>query len=188
MDEGNKIFVDTDFLSCFLWTKKGSLILRMFPDYKIMIPYSVQQEIKKRLPGLAPLQMQYRLAVGNGEIIECDMLDTESEEYQLFLLLISRGYCGGKLIGKGEAACIVLAKKYKGILASNNLRDVREYVEKFELSHLTTCDIMLKAYKEHYEVESDLEILWQNMINYKNKMPYKTFHEFLLAKGEKQNA
>ena len=37
------------------------------------------------------------------------------------------------VIGKGEAAGIVLAKKHDGILASNNLRDVKRYVRKFGL-------------------------------------------------------
>lgn len=185
MNEEKKIFVDTDFLSCFLWTKKGSLISRMFPDYQIFVPYSVQEEIKRKLPGLKPLQLQYYNAKGNCQIIECDMLDTDSEDYQLFVILTSRGYHGGKLIGKGEASSIVWAKNHHGILASNNLRDVSAYVKAFNIPHLTTCDILLKAYRENYEVESDLELLWQEMIQLKNKLLLSIFSCFVNCKRRK---
>lgn len=49
------------------------------------------------------------------------------------------------VIGKGEASAIVLAKKHRGVLASNNLRDVLDYVHEFSLSHVTTGDILLDA-------------------------------------------
>lgn len=38
-------------------------------------------------------------------------------------------YHGQKIIGKGEAAAITLAKNRKGILASNNLKDVEVYIK-----------------------------------------------------------
>ena len=52
---------------------------------------------------------------------------------------------GAKIIGKGEAAAIALAKTYGGILASNNLKDISKYVTKYNLRHKTTGEILVVA-------------------------------------------
>lgn len=40
-----------------------------------------------------------------------------------------------------------LSEKHNGILGSNNLRDVKPYVEEFSLEHMTTGDILIEAFK-----------------------------------------
>ena len=52
---------------------------------------------------------------------------------------------GEKIIGKGEAAAIALAKTYNGIIASNNLKDISKYIEKYNLEHVATGDILVAA-------------------------------------------
>ncbi|VOO39812.1 zinc metallopeptidase [Streptococcus pneumoniae] len=60
---------------------------------------------------------------------------------------LTRNHDSNKIIGKGEGASISLAKKHNGILGSNNLRDVKPYVEEFSLEHMTTGDILIEAFK-----------------------------------------
>ncbi|MEA3423983.1 MAG: hypothetical protein U9Q80_09345, partial [Bacillota bacterium] len=59
-----------------------------------------------------------------------------TEEYNLYYELAISPPKGERIIGKGEAAAIALAKTYNGVLASNNLKDISKYVEKYELEHM----------------------------------------------------
>ncbi|VND73541.1 Uncharacterised protein [Streptococcus pneumoniae] len=83
------------------------------------------------------------VAKGSAEIVS---IDIGTEEYALYRDL-TRNHDSNKIIGKGEAASIFLAKKHNGILGSNNLRDVKPYVEEFSLEHMTTGDILVEAFK-----------------------------------------
>lgn len=47
-----------------------------------------------------------------------------TESYRLYRKLTNNPEQGHKIIGRGEAAAITLAKEKQGILASNNLRDI----------------------------------------------------------------
>lgn len=47
MKNKKKLFVDTDCLSCFLYTNKGSLLQRLFPEHDILIPHAVSSEIER---------------------------------------------------------------------------------------------------------------------------------------------
>lgn len=53
--------------------------------------------------------------------------------YNTYQKLTTNSDSGHKIIGKGEAASIALAKENNGILASNNLKDISIYVEEFHL-------------------------------------------------------
>lgn len=56
--------------------------------------------------------------------IKNESIMADSEEYKQYCSMAISPASGQKLIGKGEAACIALAKKYDGVLSSNNLRDI----------------------------------------------------------------
>lgn len=56
-------------------------------------------------------------------------LSIDSEEYDLYIELTTLSG-DNKVIGRGEAASISMAKKHDGIVGSNNLKDVAYYVKK----------------------------------------------------------
>ena len=60
-------------------------------------------------------------------------------------LVISKKKTPDLIIGKGEASAIALAKVRGGAVASNNLRDVKAYVEEYGLELITTGDILKEA-------------------------------------------
>jgi hypothetical protein len=86
---------------------------------------------------------------------------------------------GEKIIGKGEAAAIALAKTYNGIIASNNLKDISKYVEKYGLEHVTTGDILVDALNKRYIDEETGNQIWNNMIRKQRMLPTATFSEYL---------
>ena len=83
-------------------------------------------------------------------------------------------------IGKGEAACLSMAIERKGTIVSNNLKDVKEFVGLFNLKHMTTVDILKKAYSEKIISEDNGNRIFQKMKENSHKIgPYKSFSHCL---------
>lgn len=72
------------------------------------------------------------------------LIDVDTDEYRLYRSLIKDDK-RNKSISRGEAAGITLAATYKGILASNNYRDIAPYIEKYQLRHVDTGMILTEA-------------------------------------------
>ena len=140
----DSIFFDTDCICAFLWINNESLLEKMFSG-KIVIPSQVYDEIN--VPTISHLKTRIDKLINNGSAIVMNM-DINSEEYALYIELTTTDFMKNKVIGKGEAAAISLTKKYNGILGSNNLRDISYYVKKYSLKHLTTGDILIKAFQK----------------------------------------
>ncbi|MDD4570289.1 MAG: hypothetical protein PHE70_09215, partial [Tepidanaerobacteraceae bacterium] len=101
------------------------------------------------------------------------------EEYNLYYELAVASPKGEKIIGKGEAAAIALAKTYDGIMASNNLRDISKYIKKYNLEHVATGDILVAALNKGYIDETTGNRIWSNMIAKRRMLPTNLFTEYL---------
>ncbi|MBW4258525.1 hypothetical protein KTG15_12645 [Methanobacterium sp. YSL] len=88
------------------------------------------------------------------------------------------------MIGKGEAAAIVMAKTNSGTLASNNIKDVKYYVDLYQIHHITTHDIMDKAVQDGILTVEGANEIWLRMILKKRRLPYPTYIEYLNSKIE----
>ena len=169
-----KYFFDTDCLSAFLWVHEESLLTRLYAG-KIVLPKQVYDEIQ-RVPHL--LERVDKLE-NNGNLT-VESMEVGSEEYKHYLQMTTSPEAGMRIIGRGEAAGIAMAKQKNGTLASNNLRDIRPYVEKYEISHITTGDIMMKALDAGIITEKEGNIIWSDMIQKRRMLPTKTFSEYLV--------
>ena len=49
-------------------------------------------------------------------------------------------------LGRGESACMVFCRDNSDVLGSSNLRDIKEYCEKNQITYLTTIDFLFYAY------------------------------------------
>lgn len=126
------------------------------------------------------LRQRIDAMIANGSV-DIFRMDITSQEYQTYGELTSSAG-GRKSIGRGEAACIALAKTYDGILASNNLRDIEDYVEEFNLEHITTGDILLKAYNMGLITEAEANKIWSDMLNKRRKLGANSFSEYMKIK------
>ena len=176
-----KVFLDTDLLSSFLWIGKTNYLKKVLPDYEILVPYQVTLEIKRPVPGLKALQNKYYGAKANGDFKEERDFEAPSDEYREYLRL-THGIGFPKTIGSGEAAGIVLAKKYQGVLASNNLSDIAYFVARFGIACITTCDILLALLDQSILTEKELSKVYSDMLEHKRMLPYPTFSELLKAR------
>ena len=146
----------------------------MFPG-KIIIPKEVYNEIDR--PMIPHLKTRIDQLISNGSAIVMSM-DISSEEYALYRELTTDSG-RNKVIGRGEAASISLAKKHNGVLGSNNLRDVSYYINKYSLKNVTTGDILVEAFKKGLITEQEGNTIWTNMLNKKRKIGANSFIEFL---------
>jgi len=174
----DSLFFDTDCLSAFLWVDRENLLTDLYPG-QVVIPEQVYGELS--LPGVFRFSIrvdtlfsQKRVAIVN--------IETGTEAFDLYYTLSAFPSKGHSIIGKGEAACIALAKTTGGIIASNNLRDVSSYVKEFDLRHVTTGDILVEACDRQYITEDEGNAIWASMLSKRRKLGAETFSEYLVSK------
>lgn len=174
------LFFDTDCISAFLWVDNESILSMLFPG-RIVIPKEVYDELShpgvNRVKGLKA-QVDSMLQIGDATI---ETITVCTDSYDLYRKLTSCPDAGHKIIGRGEAASIALAKEKHGIVASNNLRDVSAYITEYGLPHLTTGDIMKMALDAGYINEAQGNSIWANMIARKRKLGYLSFSDYLAS-------
>ncbi len=168
------MFFDTDCLSAFLWINNINILQELYGG-KIVIPEPVYHELCN--PSIPHIKKRAdSLLTNNTAIVQ--QIEIDKEEYRLYRSLLN-GSKEVKAIGKGEAAGIALAKVYKGILASNNYRDIAPYIEKYNLKHVDTGHILIEALEQEIITEVDGNIIWQQMISKNRKLPEVSFSEYL---------
>lgn len=169
------LFFDTDCLSAFLWVRNESLLPQLYPG-KIIIPRPVYTELCR--PNISHLKARVDMLLAQ-DLVSIQNLDIDSEEYGTYYQLTEAPIKGHKVIGNGEAASISLAKRYGGIVASNNLRDIQTYISEFGLKHTTTGDILVDAYNRGLITENEGNAIWVNMLAKRRRLGAASFAEYL---------
>ena len=168
-----KYFFDTDCLSAFLWVREESILAKLYAG-RIILPAQVYNELQ-RVPHLL-LRVD---TLKNNGALSVESMEAGSVEYNDYLQMTTAPEEGMRIIGRGEAAGIAMAKKRNGTLTSNNLRDIRPYVEKYEISHITTGDILIEAMGAGIITEADGNTIWSDMIRKRRMLPTATFSDYL---------
>ena len=171
------LFLDTDCLSTFLVVGQENLILQLYAG-RIGIPQQVYMELKK----VHFMKNKVDTLLKSKRVI-LYQIDASSDSGALYLKMITNPDKGYKIIGGGEASAIVLAKQYKGILGSNNMRDILPYIRLFDLKHRTSAEIMVEAFEQHLISEGQGNVIWRDMLQRNRKLPADTFSEFLATQN-----
>ena len=170
-----QLFFDTDCISSFLWVKEEDMLLKLYPG-KIILPHEVFEELSN--PSIPHIKGRIAQLISKGDITT-QKIQIDTEEFKLYHQLALSPLEGERVIGKGEASAISLAKVYQGILASNNLKDISKYIQKYNLNHITTGDILLAALNKGYIEENKGNQIWSNMLAKKRLLPGVSFTDFL---------
>lgn len=152
----------------------------LYPN-RIIIPTQVYNEINK--PRIQHLRQRIDQLINNGNARILDMNIT-SPEYALYQDLTTTSPSNLKAIGSGEAACIALAKEKSGIIASNNLRDINQYIKKYDLIHKTTGDILVEALNKGLITENQGNEIRSEMLKKRRKIGARSFSEYLQTKNK----
>ena len=174
------MFFDTDCISAFLWVQEESILAQMYPG-QIYIPRQAYDELS--VPAVSHLKRRIDCLIRDGKAKVVD-IDTETEAYSIYCELAEPSAKKKKLLGRGEAACLALAKTKNGIIASNNFRDIWEYVTKFNLHHVTTGDIMVEAFRGGLITEDQANTIWEGMLKKRRKLGASSFSEYLNTKAK----
>ena len=151
-----KIFYDADCLSCFLAVNECGILQKLFS--KIIIPTAVESEIlKDETP--RHIKNNFKKLV-KLEFVEVQRMEIGSAEYDLFND-IKKDY---DFMGEGEAAVIALTRENGGVIASNNLKDVKDMVKEFDLKLITTAFILAIAYEKLIKTKDELDRIWTHML------------------------
>lgn len=177
-----KYFFDTDCLSAFLWVREESILARLYAG-RIILPTQVYNELR-RVPHLLA---RVDTLKNNGDL-SVESMEAGSEEYNDYLQMTTSPETGMRIIGSGEAAGIAMTKQRDGTLASNNLRDIRPYVEKYGISHITTGDILIEAMDAGIITEAEGNTIWSDMIRRRRMLPTTTFSEYLVIYRKPEEA
>lgn len=149
------VFYDSDCLSCFLAVRECGILQKLFS--KIIVPGVVAHEIlKKGTPQHIKDNFNDLVKL---DFVEVRGMEVGSSEHELFND-IKRDY---EFMGDGEAAVIALTQENGGVIASNNLRDVKDYVEDYDLNLITTAFILAIAYENHLKTKEELDKIWKDM-------------------------
>ncbi len=170
-----RYFFDTDCLSAFLWVQEESILAKLYAG-RIILPAQVYNELQK----VPHLQARVDTLKNCGDLC-VESMEAGSVEYSDYLQMTTSPEKGMRIIGKGEAAAIAMAKQRDGTLASNNLRDIRPYVEKYEISHITTGDILIEAMDAGIITETEGNTIWADMIRKRRMLPTITFSQYLAS-------
>jgi len=170
-----KLFFDTDCLSSFLWVNQENLLLRLYPG-RIIIPNEVAAELSN--PCIPHIRRKINHMISLGQL-EKKQIENGSEESREFYEMIANPDKQVVPIGKGEAAALALAKVYKGIVASNNIKDILYYVEKWALDYITSAEILIEAKHMSLIDECDGNKIWLDMLAKKRSLPADSFTEYI---------
>lgn len=168
------VFYDADCLECFLFVDAGYILEELFS--KIVIPEQVYEEIMvENTPTIVKTNFG-KLKEGFVEIREIQFASQEYTNYNL----IKKGFWSGtgKCCGSGESAAMALAHLNNGIVASNNLSDVKDYIGSLEIELITSSMILSKAVEKDIVSEDGANELWDEMVKEGIDLPKDSFTDY----------
>lgn len=178
MKEGislTEYFFDTDCLCAFLWVQRQDILVQLYSK-QLVIPEPVYQELCR--PQIQHLKTRADLLIKQNHGRK-QSLQINSPAFSLYMMLTRKPEHGWPIIGNGEAAAIALAKEEKGIVASNNLRDISAPVAFYQLNLVTTGDILEKAFSQNFITETEGNQIWQAMLMKRRRLGAKSFTDYL---------
>lgn len=168
-----EIYIDCDILSHFI--KGGKLdILPYIYNKKLVINDEVKKEIKKR-PGYDTIIDDF---IKNHSIEEIKLDDNEESQKEFARLIKSKG--------RGEAACLALAKVNKKSIASSNGLDVNKYCKANNIECYTTGDFLYEAILSGKMTPADCNSFIQTVKAKNSNLRYDTIEEFAEKKKIKK--
>lgn len=131
-----KIVLDADVIIHFIKVGKFSILLDIFTEYEYLILDVVYKEVTVNKASKTLIDNALKFF---GNRITLVRFSPKGESRLEYAKLIST-------LGRGESACMVYCRDNYDVLASSNLRDIREYCKKNKITYLTTLDFLYYAY------------------------------------------
>ncbi|MDO5850473.1 MAG: hypothetical protein Q4P14_04590 [Methanobacteriaceae archaeon] len=169
------IFYDADFLSSFLLINEVSFLKNLFSE--IIVPKEVFDELCEH--GSPKLVKEGIIELKTLGIVKILNIEIPSNEYLIYKSIKNGNWHKDlKPLGKGESAALALAIDNDGVLASNNLKDVKYYVDKYNLPCLTSSYLIALCVEKNIISINKANSMWIKMIDEKRDVPANTFLDY----------
>jgi len=165
-NDTTKILIDADVIIHFIKAEKLNYIPQIFPNRIVFVD--------KVLEELYILQ-KYQIIISNfisSNSFERIELESNLEYVLEYAKLI-------QLVGKGEAACMAIAKTDRKYIASSNLKDIKEYCKRHNIKIVTTMDFLWEAINLNIFTEKDCNDFIKKVKAAGSKLPVYTIEEYV---------
>jgi len=166
LKDDTKILLDSDVIRHLIKGDKLSLLHKLFGDHLVLL--KVVYDELFRSTQIQPIIENF-IKFNNLKIIEfpSDNLEILKEYANL-----------KKRFGDGESACMAVAKFQNNIIASSNLKDIKDYCIQNKIVYLTTMDILLEAVDTQLLSEDNCNHVIQTIKAKNSKLPVNTIAEY----------
>lgn len=181
--ESKGILLDADILSHFMASGREDLLPSIFQGHILMLVDQVYQEAshvpgepgrKAALDRWMNTHSVFRLAFPSD--LSLDVVDE-------YFRLKAEHPC----LGKGERACLSIARYYHDVIASSNFRDVAAYCNIHEIEYLGMLDILWIGIRNGSLTEAEADVIIDMAIQKDNaRFPVRYIRDYL--PGKKLNA
>jgi predicted nucleic acid-binding protein len=162
MSVNRSILIDADVISHFISAGKLLLLPKIFPDNKILLLDKVYNELS-RFQSRKPL-IDRMLTKGSFDLLPFpdDNPDIRKEFVHIMKVLFK---------GEGESACMAVARFNNNIIASSNLKDIRQYCTLHAIDYLATMDFLCTARKRKILSTEECNEFIRKVIKSGSKLP-----------------
>jgi predicted nucleic acid-binding protein len=163
-----KVLVDADVMSHFFAGESASLLNMVFPG-RLAIVKEVEDELRV-------LRRFNHLLDNFVKLCQVELVSFPDDDGLTLEYVTLR-----RVFGKGESACMALARHRGNYIASSNLRDIKAYCQQHRITYYTTFDILHLAVKGRHLSVPDCNAFITKVKASGSKMPFTTYEEYLKA-------
>ena len=127
-----KIILDADVLLHFAKAGRLGMLPEILPEYEHVVLSAVYDEI-----GFIQNQLDNQILFLKN--ISKETFNPTGEMLVEYARLL-------QTFGKGESACMAYCRYTHNVIGSSNLKDIKEYCEKQQITYLTTIDFLYYAF------------------------------------------
>lgn len=172
MEKSNRIILaDADVISHFITADEAASVHRIFPDNPIHILDKVHTELQNWKNTNVGFIVSELLSKRHIRLID---FPDDNEEIKKEYFWIKKM----QFKGDGESACLAVARYNKNILASSNLKDIKNYCAMHKIDYLTTMDFLCHALNTGVFDEARCDAFLKKVITAGGKLPVKKMKDY----------
>ncbi len=173
LTDDSPVFFDTDCVSSFLSVGRLDIVVKLFGQ-RIRVPSEVLRELDglQYHPTLGHIPSSLRAYIAESPQAEVQ-ITIGSPTHKMYEQL-KEGF-GGRRVGSGESAVMACAYQQRGVVASNNLSDVRAFCEANGIELICTQHTLVGAVVKGVIAEVTARKVWHHMARMGNSLPRHGF-------------
>lgn len=165
-----KIVLDADVIIHFKEAGCFSLLPDIFPEYEYLILDVVYNELSKNSKTKHFIDNYLSLISKIKKEVFTPKGESIKEFFQLQLML-----------GRGESACMIYCRDNQDVLGSSNLKDIKEYCSRNNITFLTTLDFLYYAYCRGKMTEQECTDFMQAVNKSGSKIPIINITQYVCS-------